>query len=347
MSTRRTRVAVIGAGAVGTVVAAAAVDAGHDVVVCARRPIDRLVVERADSVREIDVPVLVDPSEATEVDWVLLATKAQDAAGAAAWFGPLIGPSTTVVVLQNGVDHAERIGPLVPRGTRVLPALVYVAAESLGPGHVLHRMGARITVPGAPGTARAEARATFDEPSAAGTSRTSATGASRTSATGASRTSATGTSRTGATDPADRFAALLDGSWLHVERVADFSTAAWRKLLTNVGANPVTSLTMKRMSVIQHEPAVRELTRALLDEAIAVGRAAGAHLSDADIEHTLDIYDGFAGDDGTSMLYDRLAGRATEHELITGAVVRLGEQYGVPVPLNRAILALMHGVNHK
>ncbi|WP_433789807.1 2-dehydropantoate 2-reductase [Actinoplanes sp. CA-252034] len=325
MSTRRTRVAVIGAGAVGTVVAAAAVDAGHDVVVCARRPIDRLVVERADSVREIDVEVLVDPSAATEVDWVLLATKAQDAAGAAAWFGPLVGPGTTIVVLQNGVDHAERIEPLVPRGARVLPALVYVAAESLGPGHVLHRMGARITVPGAPGTALDAARATFDEPSATSAGRVCAT----------------------ATDPADRFAALLDGSWLHVERVADFSTAAWRKLLTNVGANPVTSLTMKRMSVIQHEPAVRELTRALLDEAIAVGRAAGARLSDADIEHTLDIYDGFAADDGTSMLYDRLAGRATEHELITGAVVRLGEQHGVPVPLNRAILALMHGVNHK
>jgi 2-dehydropantoate 2-reductase len=327
MSTRRTRVAVIGAGAVGTVVAAAAVDSGHDVVVCARRPIDRLVVERADSVREIDVPVLVDPSEATEVDWVLLATKAQDAAGAAAWFGPLIGPNTTVVVLQNGVDHAERIEPLVPRGTRVMPALVYVAAESLGPGHVLHRMGARITVPGAPGTAFDVARATFDEPAG--------------SAARPGRVCAA------TTDPADRFAALLDGSWLHVERVADFSTAAWRKLLTNVGANPVTSLTMKRMSVIQHEPAVRELTRALLDEAIAVGRATGARLSDADIEHTLDIYDGFAGDDGTSMLYDRLAGRATEHELITGAVVRLGEQHGVPVPLNRAILALMHGVNHK
>ncbi|GAA4959188.1 2-dehydropantoate 2-reductase [Actinoplanes utahensis] len=325
MSTRRTRVAVIGAGAVGTVVAAAAVDAGHDVVVCARRRLERLVVERADSVRELDVPVLVDPTEATEVDWVLLATKAQDAGGAAAWFGPLIGPNTTVVVLQNGVDHAERIGPLVPHGTRVLPALVYVAAESLAPGHTLHRMGARITVPGAPGTAPDGARATFDSPVPGSAVRANAT----------------------ATDPAERFAALLDGSWLHVERVADFPTAAWRKLLTNVGANPVTSLTMKRMSVIQHDPAVRELTKALLDEAIAVGKAAGARLTEADVDHTLEIYDGFAGDDGTSMLYDRLAGRATEHELITGAVVRLGERHGVPVPLNRAILALMHGVNHK
>ncbi|WP_430782805.1 2-dehydropantoate 2-reductase [Actinoplanes sp. G11-F43] len=315
MSTRRARVAVIGAGSVGTVVAAAAVDAGHDVVVCARRRLDRLVVERAGSVREIDVPVLTDPSEATEADWVLLATKAQDAAGAAAWFGPLTGPNTTVVVLQNGVDHAERVEPLVPRGTRVLPALVYVAAESLGPGHVLHRMGARITVPGG-SPSRETARAAFTETVAASGAK-------------------------------DGFAALFNDSWLSVERVADFPTAAWRKLLTNVGANPVTSLTMKRMSVIQHDPAVRDLTRALLGEAIAVGRAAGAALTEADVEHTLEIYDGFAGDDGTSMLYDRLAGRATEHELITGAVVRLGEQHGVPVPLNRAILALMHGVNHQ
>jgi 2-dehydropantoate 2-reductase len=38
MSTPRTRVAVIGAGAVGMVVAAAAHEAGHDVVLCARRP---------------------------------------------------------------------------------------------------------------------------------------------------------------------------------------------------------------------------------------------------------------------------------------------------------------------
>ncbi|SDS63379.1 2-dehydropantoate 2-reductase [Actinoplanes derwentensis] len=326
MSARRTRVAVIGAGSVGTVVAAAAVDAGHDVVVCARRRLQRLVVERADSVREIDVPVLADPSEASEVDWVLLATKAQDAAGAAAWFGPLVGPHTTVVVLQNGVDHAERIEPLVPRGTRVLPALVYVAAESLGPGHVLHRLGARITVPGTPGAAVATARPGFTE--TAPTTGRASTGVVR-------------------GDMKDGFAALFDGSWLHVERVADFPTAAWRKLLTNVGANPVTSLTLKRMSVIQHDPAVRELTRALLGEAIAVGRAAGAALTEADVDHTLEIYDEFGGDDGTSMLYDRLAGRATEHELITGAVVRLGEQHGVPVPLNRAILALMHGVNHK
>jgi 2-dehydropantoate 2-reductase len=39
-----------------------------------------------------------------------------------------------VVVLQNGVDHADRVRPLLPAGTTLLPALVYVATEMLEPG---------------------------------------------------------------------------------------------------------------------------------------------------------------------------------------------------------------------
>ncbi|MCA2218122.1 2-dehydropantoate 2-reductase [Jidongwangia harbinensis] len=329
MSTPRTRVAVIGAGAVGTVVAAAAHDAGHDVVLCARRRPPRLVVERADGIRELGVPVLVDPGEATEADWVLLATKAQDVPGAAAWFDGLIGPDTTVVVLQNGVDHADRVRPLLPAGTALLPALVYVAAEMLEPGHVLHRQGARLTVPGHPDTAPAEHRSGFTAPPQAEVP------------------PAAVPVRPARAEPGPRFAALLAGSSLEVEQVADFRTAAWRKLLTNVAANPITSLTLQRMSVIQHDPSVRALTRALLQEAVGVGARDGARLTAEDVDRTLEIYDGFAPGDGTSMLYDRLAGRATEHELITGAVVRLGDARDVPVPLNRAVLALMRGVNHK
>ncbi|MDR7274128.1 2-dehydropantoate 2-reductase [Catenuloplanes atrovinosus] len=324
MSTRQTRVAVIGAGAVGLVVAEAAHDAGHDVVMCARTRPERLVIERADRVRELDVPVLVDPREARHADWVLLATKAQDVAGAAAWFDGLIGPDTTVVVLQNGVDHAERVGPLLPPGTTVLPALVYVAAELLERGHVLHRKGARLTVQGCPDTAGPE--------SLAGFTTTAAPAA---------------TAATDSTLPGDRFAALLSGSGLAVERVADFRTAAWRKLLTNAAANPITALTMQRMVVIQQNDSVRALTRALLHEAVRVGAAAGAALTEDDVARTIAVYDEFGPDDGTSMYYDRAGGRATEHELITGSIVRLGDRHGVDVPLNRAILALMRGLNHK
>jgi 2-dehydropantoate 2-reductase len=64
-------------------------------------------------------------------------------------------------------------------------------------------------------------------------------------------------------------------------------------------------------------------------------------LSEADIEPTLEEYAKFNPDGGSSMLYDRLAGRSMEHDHLTGTVVRLAERHGLPVPLNRAILALL------
>jgi ketopantoate reductase len=85
---------------------------------------------------------------------------------------------------------------------------------------------------------------------------------------------------------------------------------------------------------------VRPAAWVLLAEAVAVGMAEGARLSGEDVQRTLEFYDGFASEDGTSMLYDRLAGRPLEHEHVSGTVVRLGRRHGVPVPANQALYAL-------
>lgn len=69
--------------------------------------------------------------------------------------------------------------------------------------------------------------------------------------------------------------------------------------------------------------------------------AEGTQLSPADITATLDLYDGLCPDVGTSMLEDRRAGRPTEHDLISGAVVRAAARHGLDVPLNRAVLTLL------
>jgi 2-dehydropantoate 2-reductase len=44
------------------------------------------------------------------------------------------------------------------------------------------------------------------------------------------------------------------------------------------------------------------------------------------------------------MLYDRLAGKPTEHEQILGAVVRTADAVGVPVPSTKALLALLRAL---
>jgi 2-dehydropantoate 2-reductase len=53
------------------------------------------------------------------------------------------------------------------------------------------------------------------------------------------------------------------------------------------------------------------------------------------------FYGQFGEEAGTSMLYDRLAGRELENELISGAITRLGRRHGVPTPVNQAMYALL------
>ena len=53
----------------------------------------------------------------------------------------------------------------------------------------------------------------------------------------------------------------------------------------------------------------------------------------------------FSGELGTSMYFDRLAGRPLEVEALTGAIVAVAERHGVAVPLNRALLTLLRAIN--
>lgn len=145
--------------------------------------------------------------------------------------------------------------------------------------------------------------------------------------------------------PADggAFAALLDGSGIEVELADDFRTAAWRKLLGNVVGNPITALTLRRSDVFRAE-GIDDLGRLLLAEAIAVAAAEGARLAPDELETTIAMLRDLPGANGTSMLFDRLAGRPLEHESITGAVVRAGRRHGIPTPVNGALLALLRAL---
>ncbi|BAQ44554.1 MULTISPECIES: 2-dehydropantoate 2-reductase [Methylobacterium] len=135
------------------------------------------------------------------------------------------------------------------------------------------------------------------------------------------------------------FAELFSGTPFEITQEADFVTVAWRKLLSNAVVNPVTALTLRRI-VVFNDPAIRELGRGLMDEVIRVANAEGARLTDEDAARILDGYTRMPADGGSSMLYDRLAGRPLEHAHLTGAVVAAAERHGIAVPLNRAILAL-------
>jgi 2-dehydropantoate 2-reductase len=148
-----------------------------------------------------------------------------------------------------------------------------------------------------------------------------------------------------AKDAAGRaFAQLLEGTPLRVSLSDDVATLAWRKLLINAVANPITALVLQRQAVLRR-PDVQELCRAILDEAVAVARAEGARLAEDEGARTLATLFTFSGEFGTSMYFDRLAGRPLEVEALTGAIVAAGARHGIATPLNKALLALLRAVN--
>jgi 2-dehydropantoate 2-reductase len=287
------KIAVIGAGGIGGVVAARLVEAGHPVQLCTRSPLSRLIVESRGVSRNPPVELISDPAAAQPLSWVFLATKAQETAGASGWLERLCGRDSTLVVLQNGIDHEARVRPFVP-AARVVPALVHFGAERKAPGHIVEHGSGRLVVPD--------------------------------------------------NDAARALAELLQGSGIGIELSRDFLTASWMKLLGNAFGNPLTALTMRRAEVFD-DPAIRALAGEMIAETVAVGRAAGARFPPDVAEKAMASISRFPRDSGSSMLYDRLAGRPLEHEFLTGAVVRAAERNGVDAPLNRAMLALLGAIS--
>ena len=103
------RIALIGPGAIGGLVAAwLCQDKDHEVTVCARTHIRHLNLNTPYGTFEARPRVLTEPAAVFSPDWVLVTTKAYDSESATAWFPSLLCDDTQVAIIQNGVDHVER-----------------------------------------------------------------------------------------------------------------------------------------------------------------------------------------------------------------------------------------------
>jgi 2-dehydropantoate 2-reductase len=134
-----TNIALVGPGAVGTTVAALLHKAGHSVLVCGRTARDAIEL-RPDGADPIVVPgpVRTDPDTVDgPVDVVILAVKATQNDEAGGWLARLCDERTIVLVLQNGVEQVELVGPLAG-GARVVPSVVWFPAEAAADGRVTH-----------------------------------------------------------------------------------------------------------------------------------------------------------------------------------------------------------------
>ena len=260
---------------------------GHDIVVCGRTPLERVVMTVDGTTVEHKVAWAAEPAELPPVQWAVLATKIHHTADVADWLRAL--PAGGIVIAaQNGVDHRARIEPMTDAA--VVPTVVWMNSKRTGPGEVVVTPARGLTVPD---------------------------------------------------DEAGRAVAeLFAPGGVPVELAADFPTAAWDKLLLNVIANPLTALTGRPLEVLS-DPGVEALGLDLALETVAVARAEGTALTPQHARDSMAFLQSLPGNLLSSMLQDRLAGRAMEHEGLLGPVVTLGRRHGIPTPFSAAILALL------
>lgn len=132
----------------------------------------------------------------------------------------------------------------------------------------------------------------------------------------------------------DRTAAALATTGLPVVRIDDLERKAWEKLVLNCVANPLAGLTGLRNCEIAADR-FRTLRRAVAAEGMAVAAAAGVPLP-AGLPDRIDAALGRSSN-FNSMAQDMARGRATEIDDLNGVIVALGEDLGVPTPVNRLL----------
>ena len=301
------RFLIAGAGAIGGYLGASLARAGRDVTLFARGAHLRAIEERglrilsAGGDFEVRPKTLGSLSGAGPFDVIFLGVKAHSLTQLAPQLTPLIGDATTVVSLQNGIPwwycDLERVDPGGIIAGSIDPARVV--------GSVVY-VGAEVEEPGVIRNTGGN-RITLGEPDGTRSGRCRA------------------------------IAEALIQAGVRCPVTTHLAQEIWVKLLGNVPLNPLSALTRATLAEMAHDPAVRDVLRAIMNEVQAVANKMGIELP-ISIEERIDGA-GKVGDHKTSMLQDLEAGRPLELDPMVGAVVELGERLGIDMPQTRTVYA--------
>jgi 2-dehydropantoate 2-reductase len=287
------RIAIVGAGAIGSYYGARLALSGADVRFLLRGDLAAvrargLTLRERDATRRLEnVAAFGRAEEIGPVDLVLVALKTTANSALPALLPPLVAPHTLVVTLQNGLGNEELLARLVG-AERVLGGLCFIAVTREAPGELVgyHTPGA-ITL------------GEFGRPAAA-------------------RTRAV--------------AALFERAGVSM-RVADsLAEARWRKLVWNVPFNGLAiaagGITTDK---ILADPRLACEVRALMDEVAGAARHFGFLVPEEFIQDQIDITPPM-GPYKPSSLVDFLAGREVELEAIWGEPLRRAQAAGLAMP---------------
>lgn len=296
------RIVIVGAGGVGGYFGSRLIAAGADVTFIARGA--HLAAIRASGLR-IESPkghlhlttvqATDDMAAAGPADVVLLTVKMYDLEATAAALGPLLGPDTAVVTLQNGVEAVDMVARHVGRD-HVAGGVAYVAAVIAEPGLIRHTSLDALIFGELDGRVSERLLALEEVCRRAG------------------------------------FQATLSR---HIE------SDLWSKFSRLSVFSGMTTVTRSPIGILRDDPALLAMLQEACGETIRVGRARGVALPEVLMTDIMQMVDGLPPQAKSSMLEDLERGRRLELPWLSGAVVRLGRETGVPTPIHTFIATVL------
>lgn len=146
----------------------------------------------------------------------------------------------------------------------------------------------------------------------------------------------------GRADPVlDRYGKAIQSPKMEFEVTDKMQLELWKKFVLLSGTSSITAGTRNPFGTVLADADIRAFFLKLMNEAVAVGRAAGVPLPANYADQALRIADGFPADMRASMANDLAAGNRLELDWLAGQVVALGKKHGVPTPGCEAVYALL------
>jgi 2-dehydropantoate 2-reductase len=134
---------------------------------------------------------------------------------------------------------------------------------------------------------------------------------------------------------------MLIGAGVRAEIPDDIRAAVWKKFVFSGGCGGINAATRSPAGRTRSVPQTRALLERSIAEVVAIGQAMGVKLEDSVAAETLAFLDSLNYESTPSLLRDIAAGKPSELEAWTGAVVRLGRKAGVPTPVNDVIYSVL------
>ena len=297
------KIAVIRAGGVGGTFGAALAKAGADVWFLARGA--HLEAMRRDGLRIVGgrgethiVPTQAssDPAAIGPADVVLFCVKLWDVESAGEHIRPIVGPSTAVIPLQNGIDASDRLIPILGAGA-VMGGVAQVSATIEAPG-VVRQTGTFMKL-------------IFGE-------------------------LAGGRSARG-----EAFQAMCQKAGFDAEHSDKILTELWMKFIILATNSAMTASTRQPLGKLRADPEVMALFETATREVVAVAKAKGIPLPDDAAERNLAFLRAAPAAMMASMAHDLIKGNRIELPWLSGKVVAMGRELGVPTPVHTVLNAIL------